>query len=364
MPATAPPLGSLLAAALLLLAAAPTAAPAVATPPATAPAPAAASRPLPRVLVIATGGTIAAAGYAGERERKSGELIEAIPGVQGMAAVASEDPITIGSSQITPEILMFLVKHVKKRLADDPGLAGIVVTQGTDSLEETAFFFDLLVAADRPVVFTAAMRLPTEVSPDGPRNLRNAIRLAASPAARGLGVLVTMNDEIHAAREVRKASSSAVNAFESPAGGPIGYLDGDGVFLLRKPLRRITLDSATIEPKVDLVISTVGSDGRQVRESVAAGAKAIVVELFGRGNAPQAMFQEMAAAAGKGVVIVVTSRTGSGRAVLGDEVRKLGILSGEDLDGLKARTLLIVALGKTRDPAVLQGYFEKLAGKV
>jgi L-asparaginase len=345
-----------------LLAQAP--APAVVEPPVpAAPAEPRAATELPHVHIIATGGTIAAAGYAGRAALKAEDLLEQVPALREVAQITAEDPITIGSSQITPEILLGLVRHVRKLLADDPGLAGIVITQGTDSLEETSFFFDLMLASDRPVVFTGAMRLPGELGSDGPRNLLNAVRLAASPAARGMGVLVTMNDQIHAAREIEKLHSSAVDAFQSPASGPLGYIDEGRIYLTHPPLRRLVLDGDAIEPRVDLITVGIGSDGRLLHAAVDSGAQAVVIEAFGRGNVPKALFDEIVAARRKDVLVVFTTRTGEGRVELMRPMPQIGVLSGEDLDGPKTRVLLIAALAKTHDPALLESYFEKLAGK-
>jgi L-asparaginase len=331
-----------------------------------APAPAAPAHPnLPRVLLLATGGTIAAAGYAGQKQLTAADLVQAVPQIKEVANLTVEEPLSVGSSQITPQMLLDLAGRARKALADDPGLAGIVITQGTDSLEETSFFFDLALDTDKPVVFTAAMRLPTEIGADGPRNLLNAVRLAASPATRGLGVLVTLNDEIHAAREVRKTNSSATDAFESPGGGPLGYVSTDEIFLLRKPLRRVHIDTGAVEPRVDLIVATVGSDGHQVKAAVDAGAKGIVVELFGTGNAPGPMLQELLNAARKQVTVVFTTRTGGGPVhVSYPKLAEAGVINGRDVDGLKARMVLIAALSKTQDRATLQGWFDKLAGKV
>jgi len=319
---------------------------------------------LPRVLVLSTGGTIAAAGYAGHRELRSADLLAAVPELAAIADITTEDPATLGSSDFTPGLLWQLARHLDEAFAQDPGLAGIVVTQGTDAIEETAFFFDLVLATERPVVVTGAMRLPGDGGADGPRNLTNAVRLAASPAVRGWGVLVTLNDEIHAAREVRKAHAIAVDAFTSPAGGPLGYLDQGRIHLVSRPLRRVVIATAAIEPRVALVVAVVGSDGREVRDAVAAGARGLVVELFGRGNSPDALKAEIAAARRQGVVVVLTSRTGRGRVLVSPALREQGIVSGEDLDGLKARMVLVAALGQTQDLVVLQSYFDRLSGRV
>jgi L-asparaginase len=198
----------------------------------------------------------------------------------------------------------------------------------------------------------------------------NAVRLAASPAARGFGVLVTLNDEIHAAREVKKAHAIALSAFVSPAGGPVGFFDEERIHLVSRPLRRLRIEATVapmapaVEPRVELVVAVVGSDGRPVREAVAAGARGLVVELFGRGNAPDALKDEIAVARRQGVVVVLTSRTGNGRVRVSPALRDLGVVSGEDVDGLKARMVLVAALGHTTDPVVLQAYFDRLSGKV
>jgi L-asparaginase len=173
-----------------------------------------------------------------------------------------------------------------------------------------------------------------------------------------------MNDEIHAAREVHKTHASAVDAFQSTGSGPVGYVDQDAIYWLHKPLRRVTIDTDAVEPRVDLVVVTVGSDGREVKAAVDSGAKGLVIELFGRGNLPGAMLQSVIDAIKKQVVIVFTTRTGDGRVIVGPSFQKGGVISGQDLDGLKARMALIAALGKTQDHAVIQGYFDRLAGKV
>ncbi len=313
--------------------------------------------------MIATGGTIAGAGYSIQTQGASG-LIRGVPQLAEIATITAEDPFTIPSSRITPQMMFELAQKVRAAFAEDRNLAGVVITHGTDSLEETAFFFDLVVGAERPVVFTGAMRTRDERGADGSRNLLNAVRLAATPATRGLGVLVTLNDEFHGAREIRKLHSTALDAFESPAVGRLGYLEADEIFLLQKPLRRAYVKTEAVEPRVDLIVATTGSDGHQIRGAVDAGAQGIVVELFGRGNAPPAMGQAMTEARKKGVTVVCTTRTREGGLKESKFWREVGILSAEDLDGIKARLVLVAALGATRDTAVLQGYFDKLSGKV
>jgi L-asparaginase len=319
------------------------------------------SAELPRVHLLATGGTIAG-GATGSLNAE--DLIELIPEIADVARFTAEDFTNIGSSRMTPEIQFRLASRVNELMTSQPDLAGVVITHGTDSLEETSFFLDLLVRGERPVIFAAAQRPPRMQDSDGPRNLLNAIRLAAASASRGMGVLITLNDEIHAAREASKTHSIALNAFRSPWVGPVGTVDDGSIFYFRKPLRRLTLEVEAVESRVDLITLVAGSDGHLLRAAAEAGAQGIVLEVFGRGNVPPKAMDAVREVRDKGVVVVFTTRTRGGRVVLGRDARQLGIVSGEDLDGLKARTLLVVALGKTRDLGQLQSYFHLLSGDV
>ena len=319
------------------------------------------SAELPRVHLLATGGTIAG-GSSGTLNAE--DLSKLIPEIASVARFTVEDFTNIGSSRMTPDIQFRLAGRVNELMASQSDLAGIVITHGTDSLEETAFFLDLLVRDERPVIFAAAQRPPRMQDSDGPRNLLNAIRLAAAPASRGKGALITLNDEIHAAREASKTHSIALNAFRSPWVGPVGMVDDGRIYYFRKPLRRLTLEVESVEPRVNLITLVAGSDGHLLRASADAGTQGIVVEVFGRGNVPPKVMEAVREIREKGIVVVYTTRTRGGRVVLGTDARNLGILSGEDLDGLKARTLLVVALGKTRNLDQLQSYFNLLSGDV
>jgi L-asparaginase len=307
-------------------------------------------QPLPKVHLLGTGGTISggASGSLG-----AGDLVSLISDLSAVAQVSFEDFSSIGSSRMTPELQFQLARRVHALLQERPDLAGIVITHGTDSLEETAFLVDLVVPPGKPVVFAAAQRPPREADTDGPRNLRNAIRIAALPGAGGLGVLVTMNDEIHAARDVRKTHATAVNAFVSVGAGPIGLVDAGRVYLYHRPARHLTIETQAVEPKVDLVGLYAGSDGQAIRRAVDAGARGMVVEVFGRGNIPPEAMEAVREARDKGIVVAFSSRTGGGRVELGDEAVRAGVISAEDLDGLKARIVLVVALGAGADPATI-----------
>lgn len=316
---------------------------------------------LPPVHLLATGGTIAG-GTTGTL--KGSDLAELLPGLDRIARLTVEDFSSIGSSRMTPELQFDLAKRVNALFDSRADLAGIVITHGTDSLEETAFLLDLLVTSDRPVVFAAAQRPPRMPDSDGARNLLNAVRIAALDEHRNMGVLVTLNDEIHSARDVRKTHSIALNAFQSPWVGPVGVVDGERVYFFRNPLRRLVLSVESIEPKVDLITLVAGSDGHLIRASAQAGAKGIVVEVFGRGNVPPAVMDAIKEVRQKGVTVVFTTRTRGGRVELGDGATDIGVVSGEDLDGLKARMLLIATLAEVDDLATLQSYFRRLSGEV
>jgi len=311
---------------------------------------------LPHVHLLATGGTIS----GGEQPLDAAGLKALIPEVSQVATVTLEDVTRIGSSRMTPEIQFRLATRITELFAADAELAGIVVTHGTDTLEETAFLVDLLVKDERPVVFAAAQRPPRETDTDGPRNLLNAFRIAASPSVRAAGAMVTLNDEIHAARDVRKTHAIAVEAFQSPWAGPLGYVDGSRVVLKRRPAVRVTIPAAAIEPKVDLITLTAGSDGHLIQAAVDSGAKGLVVEVFGRGNVPPAVMDTVKAARARGVAVVFTTRTRGGRVEIDETAHGIGVVSGGALDGLKARMLLIAALGAKADGATIQKWIDQL----
>lgn len=314
----------------------------------------------PHVHLIATGGTISG-GRQGPLDAAGLEALA--PAASEIAEVSQEDFTRIGSSRMTPELEFKLALRINDLFAHDSGLAGIVVTHGTDSLEETAFLVDLLVKDDRPVVFAAAQRPPRAADTDGPRNLANAFRVAASPQARGMGVLVTLNDQIDSARYVRKTHAIAVDAFQSPWVGPVGYVDDGRVVLTRRPLARVTIETARVEPRVDLITLVAGSDGHLIRAATAAGARGIVVETFGRGNVPPGPMEAVKEARDKNVTILFTTRTRGGRVEINDDARKLGVIGGEDLDGLKARMLLVAALGAGKTAREIQDLVYRLSGR-
>lgn len=316
--------------------------------------------PRPRVHLIGTGGTISG-GAGGPLDADA--LRAALPGLSGIAAVTTEDFARIGSSRMHPELQFRLAQRVGAVLAGDPGLSGVVVTHGTDSLEETAFLLDVVLPAGRPVVFAAAQRPPRHADSDGPRNLLDAVRVAASDRFGGLGVLVVLNGQIHAAREVAKTHSIALQAFASETTGPLGAVDEGELLLFHEPRRRIYLEVPAVEPRVELVRLTAGGGARAIRDAAEAGARGIVVEVFGRGNLPPEADEAVEAALGAGATVVFTTRTGGGRVVLAEAARERGIVAGGDLDGLKARMLLAAALGAGLSGEEIEAAFRRLAGR-
>ncbi len=321
--------------------------------------PAARPQPLPEVHLIGTGGTISG-GASGPLE--AADLRARLPDLGRMAQLTTEDFSRIGSSRMHPELQFRLANRIAEVFGGRPELAGIVVSHGTDSLEETAFLLDLLLPAGRPVVFAAAQRAPRSPDTDGPRNLLDAIRVAGSSRTRNLGVLVVLNGQIHAAREVEKTHSVALHAFASPDTGPVGAVDAGEILLFHTPRRRIHLPAEEIEPRVELVRLTAGGGAAAIRAAAERGMRGVVVEVFGRGNAPPPVMEAVGAVREAGAAVVFTTRTGSGRVVLSGSQQELGVVSGEDLDGLKARMLLTAALGAGSSPEEIAAAFRQLAG--
>lgn len=324
----------------------------------------------PRVHLIATGGTIASTGGASQL---SGEqLARAVPGLESVAELSVEQFSNVGSSAITPEHWRRLAERVGELVRTRPELDGVVITHGTDTMEETALFLDLTLAVARPVVVTGSMRPADAVGADGPANLLNAVRLAASPGARDRGVLVLMNDEIFAARNVVKTSTTRVDAFRSAAGGPLGVVDPDAVvFHAPAPAARnapaFDLGRLPPLPRVDVVFSYGGADSVAVDAFLEAGAAGLVIAGVGRGNVPPAQRRAMIRAAERGVVVVVGSRTGEGRVPVsqfgslapGGPAARGAVLGASGLNPQKARVLLMLALARTRDAREIASLFEQ-----
>jgi len=331
---------------------------------------AAAKGPLPNVVVLATGGTIAGAAasdvQAGYTSGQVGveQLLAAVPQAKKLANLRGEQISNIGSQDMNDEVWFKLARRVNE-LAAMPSVDGIVITHGTDTIEETAYFLNLVVKTRKPVVLTAAMRPSTALSADGPLNFYNAVAVAANKDAAGRGVLVVINDWIHGASSLTKTSTTAVQTFLSPLRGLIGVVAyGDPEFY-RGPVGRNTVDSEfsldgiTTLPRVDIVMAYENMDGALIDAVVAAGAKGVVVAGVGNGNMTQVALNSLAAQAKKGVVCVRSTRVATGRVGRNVEVDddKLMFVASMDLNPQKARVLLRLALTKTTDVKQIQKYF-------
>jgi L-asparaginase len=313
---------------------------------------------LPHVTVFSLGGTIAstntsAAGAAGGVTPQLGahELVEAIPQLQRVAELETVAFREIASGDLILRDLIALASEITKRF--DAGVAGVVVTQGTDTIEETSFALDLLVDAPRPIVVTGAMRNPTLPGPDGPANLLAAVQVAAAPEAAGLGTVAVFNDQIHAARFVRKTHTSSPATFRSPTAGPLGWIvEGRPRIAFRTPALEGTPSGVGEEvPAVALLTSALGDDSRLVAQLEALGYAGLVLEAFGGGHVPAPVVPALEDLATR-VPVVLASRTGGGELLRetygfpGSERDLLsrGLIPAGFLDGLKARILLSLLL--------------------
>ena len=327
----------------------------------------------PKVAFIGTGGTLSSLGagpldildYAASNTRMQADAIVAMfPQWREAADVIAVNFDNVLSHNIYFDTWKRLVLLCDTLVAEHPDLAGIVIGHGTSSIEETAFFLNLTLKVTLPVVIVGAQRPASALSTDAGMNLVNAVRVAASPAARGLGVLVLLNDEIHAAREVTKTSTFRLQTFRTPDFGVLGHADGDRVAFYRAPLRRrmpdTEFDIRTLPalPRVDIVYAYVGSDGEAVQAFVAAGAEGIVSAGFAPGNPGTAEAALLAEAVRAGVMVVQSTRAGSGRTFRGKQAAANGFLVADNLNPQKARLLLALALTRTRDPAEITRMFE------
>jgi L-asparaginase len=325
---------------------------------------------LPRVRLIATGGTISA--REGGR-LTADELVKLMPNVGRYARPEFEQFANVASSQLTLDQWLDLAKRINRRFADDAGLAGVVVTGGTDTLEELAYFLDLTVRSDKPVVIVGSMRNPSTLGYEGAANLLEGFRVAADPSARGRGVMVVLNDEINAAREVTKTDALRLHTFQTRGYGLLGVVDSDRVVFYRRVEKRHTarseFDVSTITalPRVDVILTYQGAPGDLIKAAADQGAKGIVIATAGAGATSGTQGEGISYALGKGVFVVRTARAGSGRiagrprlvnpSASGAPNPRDFSIAGEDLAPLKARILLMLALTRTQDPAEVQRMF-------
>ncbi len=326
----------------------------------------------PKVAFIGTGGTIASLGRgpldildygATGSLMHADEILARWPETALVADVIPVPYRNIVSPAIGFAEWKSLVALCDRLVADHPDLSGIVIGHGTATLEETAYFLNLAVKVSVPVVLVGAQRPSSALSSDAGMNLVNAIRVAASPEARGTGVLAVLNDEIHAAREVTKTSTMRLQTFRTPDFGVLGHADGDAVAFYRKTLRRhapdTVFDVSALEalPRVDISYSYAGGDGVAVRAFVAAGARGIVAAGFAPGFCPPGEIEALTEAASRGIIVVQSTRAGSGRTFRGTKLCELGFLIADNLNPQKARILLALALTVTSDPDRIAAMF-------
>ncbi|MGC8873696.1 MAG: asparaginase [Chloroflexia bacterium] len=305
-----------------------------------------------RLVLVATGGTIAMAADA----RAGGavpvlhgqDLLSGLP--EGLPPVETVEHSHLPSAHMTLEALWALRNRVRE-LALDPSVRGIVITHGTDTMEETAYLLDLTVEGEAPIVLTGSMRSASDPGYEGPGNLLAALRVAAAPEARGVGAVVVMEDEVHAAREVTKMHTSSPGAFRSPYWGPLGRVEGERVVLRWRPARHV-LSCARLEERVLLIRLAVGMDDGLLRYALERGMRGVVIEALGGGRVPPWWMPTVREAIADGVAVVIASRCVAGR--VGDrygyagacrELEAIGAIPSNGLSGVKARLKLMVALG-------------------
>jgi L-asparaginase len=308
----------------------------------------------PRIVLLATGGTIASRydpklGSTVASQRADG-LLKMLPQVADFAQIEVHDIATIPSYEMGMPFAFGLAGRINEVLAR-PEVAGVVVTHGTDTMEETSYLADLLLDCDKPVVFTGAQRAHDDPQSDGPPNLLNALRVAASPLARGLGAMICFNASLHAARDVTKVHASAVETFQSYEHGALGEVDGDKVVIHRRPVLRHTFKIERIEQDVELFRLVLGMNLRGLEAAIERGVAGLVIEGFGRGNGPSRLTELVRRATHKNIPVLITSRCPAGRVQAiygggggGRDLADAGAIFTGDLKGPKARILLMVLL--------------------
>ncbi|HVL56077.1 MAG TPA: asparaginase, partial [Burkholderiaceae bacterium] len=328
---------------------------------------------LPGVVIVGTGGTIA--GTAASPTQSTiyrpaalpiDALAETVPDLPKIARLTFVQPLQRASFDLAPPDWLLIRRHVREALARDD-VAGVVVTHGTDTMEETAFFLHLTVGSDKPVVVTGAMRPATAYSADGPANLFNAVTVAAAPAARGRGTMVVMNERIHGALAVTKQHCASVAAFGSRSAGELGAIaDGSARFFAPPPAgERLVIDVAddAALPRVDIVYGYAGIGAGPIAAAVADGARGLIYAGVGNGNAPAEVRQALELAQRQHVQVVRASRGLEGRitrnsAQFDDDA--LGYATAGELPPHKARVLLMLALTEQAGAAQLQAMFDRL----
>jgi L-asparaginase len=326
----------------------------------------------PVVCVIGTGGTIASrfdpvlGGHAAAASPE--ELVAAVPRLDEIARIKTISHSNINSA-LMDTATAFRLRETIREILREPRVAGVVVTHGTATLEETAYLLDLTLGTDTPVVVTGAQRNFDEPDPDGPRNLEYAVRIAADASARGHGVMVALAGEIYAARDAFKSHTESVRCFAGRDGGPIGMVTTHAVTFLSRPERRVHLEVDHVEENIQLIRMAQGANDLLLRACVQAAVPGIVVEASAGGNVNAPFYEGIVAALDAGIPVVVATRVAAGAPHLGKGYRgsfmsllAKGAISAGYLSGIKARILLMVALGQTRERSELAQIFGRAGG--
>jgi L-asparaginase len=325
---------------------------------------------LPHVTILATGGTIAGGGDSATKSNYTAgkvgveNLVNAVPQLKDLAVVKGEQVVNIGSQDMNDRVWLTLAKKIN---ADCDKTDGFVITHGTDTMEETAYFLDLTVKCNKPVVLVGAMRPSTSMSADGPFNLYNAVVAAVDPQSANRGVMVVMNDTVLDGRDVTKTSTTDVATFKSVNFGPLGYIHNGKIDYQRTPARKHTtstpFDVSTLSelPKVGIIYNYANASDLPVKALVDAGYEGIVSAGVGNGNLYKTVFDTLATAAHEGTVVVRSSRVPTGYTTRDAEVDdgKYGFVASGSLNPQKARVLLQLALTKTKDPKQIQEMFNQ-----
>jgi L-asparaginase len=328
----------------------------------------------PKVALISTGGTITSLSVLGELDvfeySSTGTrldahgMLEKFPQAKTVADIIPVAFDTLLSTAVSFPHWKKLAEVISSLIHEHNDLAGIVILHGTSSMEETAYALNLALKTDIPVVLTGAQRPASALSTDAGMNIYNAVRLATCTEARNLGVMVCLNDEIQAAREVTKTSNGRLQTFRSPDVGALGHVDGDRIVIYRQPTRRHTPDTEfdlreiTQLPRVDIAYSYAGGDGVAVQAFIDAGARGIVGAAFAPGLLSPEEFVAMAAAVKQGVAVAISSRAGSGRTFAPSKMREAGFIQADNLTPQKTRILLAMALTQTEDRSEIQRMFD------
>jgi L-asparaginase len=328
------------------------------------------NKDLPNIVILATGGTIAGSAESGTQAGyTSGQvgietMINAVPGIRELANISGEQTANVGSQDMSIEIWLKLANRINELLATDK-VDGIVITHGTDTQEETAYFLNLVVKSDKPVVTTGSMRPSTAVSAEGPLNLYNAVAVAANPKSKGHGVMLVMNDQIHSAQAVTKTNTTSVQTFMSPMQGLMGAVIYGQLEFYREPHGIHTVDSEfSIKglkelPRVDIIYMDVGATPDLIGFSIKAGAKGIVIAGVGNGNMNAPMLEACKKASADGIIVVRSTRVPTGYVLRNAEVNddENGTIASDELNAQKSRALLMLVLLKKRSLEDIQKLF-------